>query len=105
MSELPDPVEKIEVNDLVWIYKTCSGCECDILGTYFVVTKIETINNIECGLFKPLFANELVAYGLNRTSIHGKPGIIPLPWLKKIPPLKDLEDTHVKRDYPLTNAV
>lgn len=100
MKESSDTSERIEVNDLVWIKQSCPGCDCSILGAFFVVTKIEVQKKIRCHKVQPLFINETVAEGLYTTP--GNIGAtIPVRWLKKVPPIENLESFNTTKEKPI----
>lgn len=88
--------DPIKAGDLVMVVK----CHCELtagaLGTVFVVTKVKTVRvHCHCGA---VLVDTPAAY--NGQMNYGLPAAEPLHYLKRIPPIEELDD--VKQDEELT---
>jgi hypothetical protein len=79
----------IKPGDLVMVVKNCGNCKCSIAGKPFVATALKGPADIFCGL--KVVANDVAVSGLGHFEI-------PANWLKRIPPLDELEREQERKE-------
>jgi hypothetical protein len=89
--------EPIKVGDLVRVVRACDCKPLRGYGTIFMVEKIETAFNLTCKHCSAVIRDgRPLAYG----TISKGSGWHPLAWLRRIPPLSELDD--VRQDEEIT---
>ena len=81
-------MNEIAPGDLVYVARDCCG---EWIGMTFVVSTIETVTNLRCGCCPAEF--RVVICGFAEKEIIW---VAPLSWLRKIPPLGELDDIENK---------
>lgn len=85
----------IKVGDLVMVIGDCCGAKA--LGKIFIVESIHHAHKYCCRHCSfSLINGELLAF----STVNGRSGYWPLNWLRRIPPLSELEPAETKEELP-----
>ena len=79
----------IQPGDLVYVYRDCCG---HYIGIHFVVTKI-TFDFGACG-YCPILLPAMIMMAFPEPS--SELNLIPVAWLKRVPPLADLKGESIR---------